>query len=100
MVTGCRRGELCALRWTDVDFDSRILTIAHSYSQRAAGRQIKTEQKRRIAFDEDTAQILKAHWERVEQRCIALGSTLRTDGYPASPSRWSSPPSAPTGGEP
>lgn len=27
MVTGCRRGELCALRWSDVDVDLTWLTV-------------------------------------------------------------------------
>ena len=34
-VTGARRGELCALRWQDVDFDRGRLTIARSIVERA-----------------------------------------------------------------
>ncbi len=29
-VTGARRGELCGLRWSDIDWDRRVLTIARS----------------------------------------------------------------------
>jgi integrase len=31
--TGLRAGELAALRWADVDFDTRFLTIRHSYDR-------------------------------------------------------------------
>lgn len=33
--TGCRAGELWALKWSDVDFDWNIITISKSYSFRA-----------------------------------------------------------------
>jgi integrase len=33
LATGARRGELCALSWGDVDFESQTLTIAKSLSQ-------------------------------------------------------------------
>ena len=34
MVTGLRRGELCALRWRDLDLDRGTLTLARSIGQR------------------------------------------------------------------
>ena len=33
LATGARRGELCALSWSDVDFENQTLTIAKSLSQ-------------------------------------------------------------------
>jgi integrase len=30
VITGMRRGELLALRWSDIDFDRRILVVAHT----------------------------------------------------------------------
>jgi len=33
LATGARRGELCALSWSDVDFEAQTLTIAKSLSQ-------------------------------------------------------------------
>jgi integrase len=34
MVTGCRRGEMCALRWTDLDVVRGMMTIERSYAFR------------------------------------------------------------------
>lgn len=34
-VSGCRRGEMCALRWTDLDLPRGIMTVERSYSQTA-----------------------------------------------------------------
>ena len=52
MVTGARRGELCALRWSDLRADERDLLIARSYVTRRGGRLVKdtkTHQRRRLA---------------------------------------------------
>lgn len=84
MVTGCRRGELCGLLWCDVDFDSRILSVAFS-EQHLRGRlrrkDTKTHQKRRISIDRDTEQLLLTLRERAVERCAALGLTLSETAY-------------------
>ncbi len=33
LATGCRRGELCAVEWTDIDFLNSIVTISKSLEQ-------------------------------------------------------------------
>jgi len=38
-VTGARRGELCALRWADVNWPRRVLTIARSLTEIDGRRQ-------------------------------------------------------------
>ena len=53
-LTGARRGELCALRWSDIDLEGQELTIARSLTVLA--RQVtegptKTHQIRRLALD-------------------------------------------------
>lgn len=37
LVTGLRRGELLALKWSNVDFTNRKITIEHSYSSSGLG---------------------------------------------------------------
>lgn len=54
-VTGARRGELCALRWSDIDWAKRTLTIARSLTligREATEGPTKTHQRRAIAIDD------------------------------------------------
>ncbi len=53
-VTGARRGELCALRWSDVDWPRRKLTIARSLTvidKQATEGPTKTHQRRDTVMD-------------------------------------------------
>jgi integrase len=79
MVTGCRRGELCALRWTDLDLPHGILTVQRSYSQTADGvreKATKNRQKRRVALDAQTVELLAAYRAQCESDCTALETEL------------------------
>jgi integrase len=84
MVTGIRRGELMALRFTDVDLDSGVLEVRRSYVYRAGvgvEKDTKTHQIRRIALDETTVELLRAHRDQLAERCAALGFTLAEDAF-------------------
>jgi len=84
MVTGCRRGELCALRWRDVDFDAGVLTLARNRRQRGSRtweKGTKTHQSRRIALNPDTMDLLRDYRERCEERAATLGTQLRDDAF-------------------
>jgi len=52
---GARRGEPCALRWSDVDFGERTVLIARSLVEgrvpELTEKDIKTHASRRIALD-------------------------------------------------
>jgi integrase len=84
-VTGARRGELCALRWSDLDAESGTLTIGRSLSVLAGGRTVmggtKTHQVRRILLDEGT--LLLLGWWRDQQAELAewAGVGLCRDPY-------------------
>ena len=67
-ATGCRRGELLALQWTDLDFGSGLLSVSKSLEQTRAGLRVKStksEEPRRLGVPEWALGILKSH--RAEQ---------------------------------
>jgi integrase len=83
-TTGARRGELCGLRWADVDLDLAMLTIARSISdanQLVSVKDTKTHQARRIALDPATIAVLRVHRQRVQERAIVAGITLSPLAY-------------------
>jgi integrase len=78
MVTGMRRGELLALRWTDIDFDQGLIDVRRSYvwvRGRGVEKDTKTHQMRRIALDPATVDVLTAHRERYLRLFRAIGGT-------------------------
>ena len=55
-LTGMRRGELCALRWTDVDLDRGQMEVSRSVVVVVPGglaeKGTKTNRTRRVALDD------------------------------------------------
>ncbi|MBT1095092.1 tyrosine-type recombinase/integrase [Streptomyces sp. Tu102] len=80
MVTGSRRGEMCALRWSDIDLERLELVVKHSNNGRRI-KDTKTHQHRRQAIDVVTRSVLAAHRSRAEERCKALGGELARDAF-------------------
>ena len=77
MTTGVRRGELCALRWKDVDLDAETVEIRRSYVlHRGVGveKDTKTHQMRRIALDSETLALLRG--DRVRARAAEVNAEL------------------------
>jgi integrase len=82
MMTGARRGELCALTWHQVDFATGILWIRTSIAQDAGRtweKDTKSHQQRRIALDAPTLELLRLYRERCQGRAAALGFELADD---------------------
>jgi len=76
MVTGCRRGELLALRWSDVLWDESVIEMRRNYIQRSGkGREkdTKSHQMRRPALDAETMELLRAHRTAYEGQMAELG---------------------------
>jgi integrase len=98
MVTGCRRGELCALVWADVEIDQAVLRLPASIAHTKAGlkkKPTKTNKGRRVALDPHTVALLIDHRQRWEQRCTALGCELTGDTHLFSPAPDGSTPFVP-----
>ena len=68
-ATGCRRGELLALEWSDLDEAASEINVSKSLEQTKAGLRIKTtksEEARRFSVPEWALEVLRAH--RQEQQ--------------------------------
>jgi integrase len=84
MVTGFRRGELCAIRWRHLDLTAGVLMLERSIGQRSGRtweKDTKTHQHRRIALDPETLSLLSEHRHRCEDRAAALELALSDDAF-------------------
>lgn len=82
-ATGARRGELCALRWSDVDLDRRLISISRSIADMGlVVKDTKTHASRKVTVDPATAALLEQH--RQAQADRSTGS-LVDDAFVFSP---------------
>lgn len=84
MTTGARRGELCALRWNQVDLATAVLDIGTSIGQigtRVWEKDTKTHQRRRIVLDPQTHALMRSYLILRAQDAAALGTELAEDAF-------------------
>lgn len=78
-MTGARRGELVALRWSDVDLNGGSIHIRRAVVD-AGGRLVekdtKTHAARTVALDPFTVSLLRTHRSRQAERALSVGVTL------------------------
>lgn len=70
-TTGARRGELCALRWSDVDLGAGRLRIERSIADlpgQVVEKSTKTHQERVISLGDIPTEALRRHRAGVEER--------------------------------
>lgn len=98
MTTGARRGELCALRWSRVDFAASVMIVRSSIAEvsgKTWEKGTKTHQQRRIVLDPQTLALLRAFLVHAAEQAVALGIAVREDGFVFSPdpdgSTWPKP---------
>jgi integrase len=75
--TGMRRGELCALRWQDVDLECGVINVERSLEQTRKGLRIKPPKsakgKRSISLAPAVVTELRLHWKAQQEQRLALG---------------------------
>lgn len=85
MVTGARRGELCALRWGCQDSVAGVLMIRSSLDDTdphaLREKSTKTHQHRRIALDEQTSALLASYRRRRAGEAALLGVELSEESW-------------------
>ncbi len=81
---GARRGELCGLRWDDVDLDAGHVDIVRAIvivDGRCVEAPTKTRQARRISLDRTTIDALRAHRRRGEKAARRAGVAWGRDAF-------------------
>jgi integrase len=77
LATGLRRGELLAMRWSDVDLPGKSLRVVQSLEQTAGGLRFKapkTKRSRRtIALSPAVVEVLQEHRVRQLEERLLLG---------------------------
>ena len=83
-TTGMRRGEVLGLRWEDVDFAGRALSIVQTLTTVRGDKHIgppKTgKSRRRVSIDAVTLDALKAHRKRQRVERIAAADVWSNEG--------------------
>jgi len=83
-ITGARRGELCALHWSDVDWKGATLTVARSLTvirRIATEEPTKTHQRRGIAIDGTLGAFIAERQAQQQAFAETVGVELVTDPY-------------------
>ena len=83
-MTGARRGELCALKWSDVDWERRTLTIVRSLTitpDVTIEGTTKTKKSRTISLGAMGVEHLRTHRERCSDLARSGGIELLNDAY-------------------
>jgi integrase len=75
IVTGARRGEMCALRWSHLDLDAGVMTVRRNY---VWGREKdpKSHQVRRVSIDAATVELIRQHQAECNKTLALAGETL------------------------
>jgi integrase len=84
LATGCRRGELLALEWTDIDWRNRRLSITKSVEETKKGLRLKCPKSgrfRECTLPRSTAELLEKARKRSRHHLI----------FPDPAGRWLSP---------
>ncbi len=97
-ATGARRGEMCGLRWRNVNFDDAEIVFDTSIAEFEGlfEKDTKTHASRRIAVDPATLSVLEEQRHRSDLRAAEFGVTVTPNSFVFSDSADGSRPWAPS----
>lgn len=81
-VTGCRRGEICGLRWSDIDLEHGTVHVARALIVAGGVVSIKgtkSDKPRPISLDPRTVELLGEHLEREQAKAKAYRLRWKRD---------------------
>ena len=81
-LCGLRRGEICALRWKNVDLDAAQISVVESLEHTKAGLRFKSPKSgkgRTVALSETVVAELRTYRVKRAQEMLRLGSGLSDD---------------------
>jgi integrase len=82
VLCGMRRGEICALRWRNVDLNAAQISVVESLEQTKAGLRFKSPKSgkgRTVALSTTVVDELRAHRIKRAQELLRLGVRLSDD---------------------
>jgi integrase len=83
-LTGLRRGELCGLKWFDIDWKGSAITVRRSIWQTSDGwgeKDPKSHQIRRLLLGEHAMAVLAGRWKRVSEAAELSDVPLPESGF-------------------
>lgn len=83
-TTGARRGEICAIRWKNLDTVMKTLTIERAIIEAPGGifeKDTKTHSNRRIALDDDTLKVFAVQRELCSTRARQVGMEITKESF-------------------
>ncbi len=85
-ATGCRRGEVCAIEWDDVDFDADPVTVAIrrgvvDVEGELIVKGTKTHAQRKVGLDPETAALLRTQWASAVELGLAAGAPPQPSSF-------------------
>jgi integrase len=75
VVTGARRGEMLALRWTHLDLDAGVMEVRRNYVWERE-KDPKNHQMRRLSLDAATIELLREHQAECAKTFALAGERL------------------------
>lgn len=78
--TGARRGEVLAMRWSDIDFDQAKATISRSLTENLDFKAPKNDRAREIVMPPLLVEVLKEHRDAQDAEKRLLGAAYQDQG--------------------